>query len=66
MRNRTVNIDWEYHGKPDALLGSGANRSEQIMVYAGSIIGLLLFFYFHLRQTWDGIGGGIDCCINHR
>jgi hypothetical protein len=53
MRNNVVNIDWDYHGKPDALLGSGANRSEQVLVYAASLIGILLFLYFYLRQTWD-------------
>lgn len=53
MRNNAVNIDWEYHGKPDALMGSGANRSEQVLVYAASLIGILLFLFFYLRQTWE-------------
>jgi hypothetical protein len=53
MNNEQINIDWEYHGKPDALMGNGATLWEQVLVYAASTAGVLLFGYFYLNQTWD-------------
>jgi hypothetical protein len=49
-------IDWNYDGKTDPLMGTGANRAERLLVYASSFFGLLLIGYLHffgnLNWSW--------------
>lgn len=53
MNSEQVNIDWEYSGKPDALMGNGTTPWEKVLVYAASLVGVLLFSYSYLNQAWD-------------
>lgn len=39
-------IDWTYHGKPDALMGTGATRAEKMLTSLGAAAGVSLYVYF--------------------
>ena len=53
MADENIMIDWEYSGKPDALMGNGATRWEKVLVYMASFLGMALFTISYLNQTWD-------------
>lgn len=47
------NIIWEYEGKTDILMGTGATRSEKIVGWIGGIAGASLYLYFYLNHSLD-------------
>jgi len=79
MQNDESNINWNYSGKADFLLGTGANNAEQILGWIASLAGASLygFLYFThaLNWTWwqyilagflafDVIGGVVANSLN--
>ena len=49
MKDEPVKIDWSVEGKPDLLLGSGADRWEQALAWAAGLLGAGLILGFALR-----------------
>ena len=56
MSKDKVFINWEYRGKADFLLGTGATKAEQVLVWIASLAGVGLYVYFYLENalswTW--------------
>jgi hypothetical protein len=49
----SVVVNWEYSGKPDPLVGTGATRAETVLTWAASFVGLLLYPYLYLTGRLD-------------
>lgn len=47
MQNDLVNIQWDYTGKTDALLGNEATKAEQWLTWAGGLVAVLLYVYYY-------------------
>jgi hypothetical protein len=68
-KNTEIKIDWDYHGKPDPLLGTGASRAEQMVVWIAGITAVLLYVYLYLTRALDwawwqyAVAGVIVCDI---
>jgi hypothetical protein len=46
LRNkRSTRINWQYGGKPDALLWNGDTQQEKLIIWIASGLGLLLVFF---------------------
>jgi hypothetical protein len=52
-KDTEVRIDWDYHGKPDPLLGTGASRAETAIVWIAGIAAVLLYVYLYFTHTLD-------------
>jgi hypothetical protein len=48
-----AHIDWNYSGKPDLTVGTGAVTQEQILAYASGLILPLLYLYWYLTGHLD-------------
>ncbi|MFN2111387.1 MAG: hypothetical protein ACK2UI_17150, partial [Anaerolineae bacterium] len=46
MHDEHVNIQWEYEGKPDVLLGNGATKAEQVLTWSAGLIVACLYVYY--------------------
>jgi hypothetical protein len=56
MPDKNVTIDWNYSGKPDFLLGTGATIAEQGLGWVAGLVGASLFGYLYLTYAlnWTG------------
>jgi len=74
-----ANINWNYRGKTDFLLGTGATSAERILGWIASLIGVGLYLFFYLtgafQWTWwqyllagaiafDVVGGVVANSLN--
>lgn len=51
MHNDHVNIQWDYDGKPDVLLGNGATKAEQTLTWAASLVVACLYVYYYATSA---------------
>lgn len=53
MGRDSVIVEWEYSGKTDALVGTGACRSEKFLAYGFGGVIPLLYVYLYLQGSLD-------------
>lgn len=51
MQNDKANINWNYSGKTDFLLGTGATDTEQILGWITGLVGASLYGYLYLTHA---------------
>lgn len=53
MKKDRVNIQWEYHGKADFLVGTGATWIEKTLVWTASLLGAGMMLYLARSSALD-------------
>ncbi|MCX6064824.1 MAG: hypothetical protein NT121_03595 [Chloroflexi bacterium] len=51
MPDDKVNINWNYSGEADFLLGTGATNAEQVLGWVASLVGASLYGYLYLTHA---------------
>lgn len=53
MDNRAAVVNWDYSGKPDVLVGTGATWAEKALVWAAGLLAALVYVGLYLARTYD-------------
>jgi hypothetical protein len=53
MHDEHVNIQWEYEGKPDVLLGNGATKAEQMLTWGAGLVVACLYVYYAMTDALE-------------
>jgi hypothetical protein len=53
VSNDNHNVNWNYAGKADFLLGTGATQAEQTLVWIAGLAGVSLYGYLYLTHAFN-------------